>query len=192
MTSSTWTTNELRRRLPISSKRRVAGLPIETWALLACAFVLGLAVAAAAFVGIWRSAARQGDHANAARAVTARRLAATTGELKLLASSLQSSKTKLARARRELRIGKATLARSRAELGSRAAAAAVVRRQAPLLTQQTSLLISDLAALRAYLAKTPGAAVDHGFVQSQLVYIAGVAARLQRTTTALQRAATSP
>jgi hypothetical protein len=168
----------------------MAGLPIETWVLLACAFVLGLAIAAAAFVGVWRSEARHGDSADAARAVTARRLAATTSDLKLLTGRLSAAKAQLARDRRQLRTGKTTLAQTRAELGKRAATVAAVRRQAPLLTQQTSVLISDLAALQAYLSKTPGGAVDQGFVHSQLVYIAGVAARLQRTATVLQQSAT--
>jgi septal ring factor EnvC (AmiA/AmiB activator) len=190
MTSSGWTTVEMRRRLPAIAGRRVAGLPVETWVLLTCAFLLGLAVAAAAFVGVWRSEARHGDSVDAARALTARRLAATSGELKHLGASLRISQAKLAKARRELRTGKTELAQTRTQLGRSAATAAAVGRQAPVLGQQASTLISDLAALRAYLAKTPSGSVDHGFVQSQLVYIAGVAERLQRTTGALQRTAT--
>jgi septal ring factor EnvC (AmiA/AmiB activator) len=187
--SSSWVTETARRRLPAIAGRRVAGLAIETWVLLACAFVLGLAVAAAAFVGVWRTEARHGDSADAARAVTARRLVAATGDLKHLRAKLSAAEAKLAKARRDVRTGKATLAQTRAELGRSAATVASVRDRAPALTQQTSVLISDLAALQAYLSKTPGGAVDQGFVHSQLVYIAGVADRLQRTATALQQAA---
>jgi hypothetical protein len=192
MSTSTWTTEQSRRRLPVLLRRGSPGVPLSTWALLACAFLLGCAVASAAFVGIWRSAARQGDHANAARAATARRLALATGDVRLLGSKLQAVEAKLVRARHQFVLSRSALTQTRLELARRAATVAEISRDAPLLVQQTATVTSDLAALRAYLAKTPGSAVDRGFVDTQLAYIAGAATRLQGSAAVLDRAATNP
>jgi hypothetical protein len=193
MASTAWTTDGRRRRRVAFSRARLTGVSIETWALLACAFVLGLTVAGAAFVGIWRSTARQGVHANAARAVTERRLTSALGQVDLLTAKLRAAQTGLSQARTRLQSTKTALAQTRLELGkanARLADAATIRRETSLLTQQTSTLTSDLSALGAYLDKTPNAVIDRGFVQTQLAYISSAATRLQRTTTALREAAT--
>ena len=99
---------------------------------------------------------------------------------------------KLVRARHQFVLSGSALAETRRELARRAATVAEISRDAPLLMQQTATVTSDLAALRAYLAKTPGSAVDRGFVDTQLAYIAGAATRLQSSAAVLNRAATSP
>ena len=99
---------------------------------------------------------------------------------------------KLVQAHHQSVLSRRALAETRLELARRAARVAEIARDTPVLTQQTATVTSDLAALRAYLAKTPGSAIDRGFVETQLAYIAGAATRLQRSAAVVDRAATSP
>jgi septal ring factor EnvC (AmiA/AmiB activator) len=181
--------------LPFSKRRRRA-VPVQTWALLGCAFVLGFALAAVAFVGIWKNTARQSDQARAAKAATAHRLDAAVGRAGVLDARLRATRSELARVRQQSRLSRAALAaantalaKAKARIATAARAAGVIRANAPLLAQQTSTLTSDLAALQGYLAKTPPSSIDPGFLQTQLRYIANAASRLGETTATLEHAA---
>ena len=196
--SAAWPSeSRLRARLPFF-RRRARRVGLHVWALVGCAFALGVALTAAASVGVWRSTAQQGDQARAAKAATAQRLQLTSARADALEAKLRGAEAELARARQQTRGEQTALAHANAALGTAtkslhavAASAQALRTYAPLLAQQTSTLTSDLDALQQYFARTPRSAIDPGFVQTQLRYIANAGGRLATTTASLRQAASA-
>ena len=160
-----------------ASRARSRGL--QTWALVTSAFVLGLALGAAAFVGAWRVSASRGDNADSARAVAVHRLhdvktrsAALRERLDRIKSDLSAALVQERRLSVKLKNAERQAARSSSEAARDQASLATLR-------QRAAKVGSDVAALEAYVRGTPNAALDSGFLLTQLQYLAAVAQRLQ-------------
>jgi hypothetical protein len=145
--------------------------------LFASVFVLGLAIGAAIFVGIWRTTARHGDRADAARALAERRLQNADARSARLSKQLQSTKADLSAALMQERHLKRDLRKAVSN-------ASVARREAAsdhstLLTMrhQATTVASDAVALEAYVTNTQ--ALDSGFLRAQLAYLTAAARKLQ-------------
>jgi hypothetical protein len=147
--------------------------------LVASAFVLGLVIGAAAFVGVWRTTASQGDRANAARALAAHRLRDAQARSATLSRQLHGTKTNLlAAVRREqqLKLALGNAEHQAARSGRQAANdhSALLR-----LRHQASTVTSVVAALDAYVRATPTQTLDGGFLRSQVTYLTTAAHRLR-------------
>ena len=164
----------------VSVRRKQRPSRAQILVLAGCAFVLGLALSAAAFVGVWRTTARQSDRSSAQRALADHRLRETLARSATLNLQLQRTKASLLAARSEER-------QLRLELRNTAHGATVSRREAATdrkrldtLRQRAVTVTSDVAALEGYVATTPSQALDSGFLRSQLAYVAAAARRLQQ------------
>jgi hypothetical protein len=152
---------------------------MQPWLLVASAFVLGLVLGAAAFVGFWRTTASQADRADAARAVSDSRLRDADARSAKLSKQLHGAKTDLSAAlkqKRQLELELRT-AVHRASLAGRQATSEHSR----LLTikHQALTVSSDAVALEAYVTTTPSNALDSGFLRAQLTYLSAAARKLQ-------------
>ena len=152
---------------------------MQPWLLVASAFVLGLVLGAAAFVGFWRTTASQADRADAARAVADSRLRDADARSARMSKQLHGAKAELSAALKKKR----QLAR---ELRSAVHQASVARRAAisdhsRLVTIKHDALTvsSDAVALEAYVTTTPSNALDSGFLRAQLTYLSAAARKLQ-------------
>jgi len=150
---------------------------MQTLVLVASSFVLGLVLGAAVFVGIWRTTARHGDRADAARALAERRLNDADARSSRLSKQLQSTKADLSVALRQKKHVELELrgAVRRASIASREAASD----HSSLLTlrHQALTVSSDAVALETYVTTTQ--ALDSGFLRAQLTYLVAAARRLQ-------------
>jgi len=161
-------------------RRRRTADRIQTWVLVTSAFVLGLVLGAAAFVGVWRTTARQGDRASAARALADHRLREAQARSATLTRQLQRGKASLSAAqgqRRELKVELRNAVRQAARAGREAASD---HRSLLTIQHRASTVTSYVAALEAYVTATPSQALDGGFLRSQLAYLSVAAHRLQK------------
>jgi hypothetical protein len=145
---------------------------MQTRVLVAAALVLGVVIGGAAFVGAWRVSADQRDRADAARARVGQQLHAAQVRSVTLDKRLRRVRVRLS----------ATLVKLRsAERAAAGAGADAARNQQSLaaLRQDASKIVSDVAALEAYISATPNQALDGGFLRSQLAYLAAAARRLK-------------
>jgi hypothetical protein len=147
--------------------------------LVASAFVLGVVLGAAAFVGFWRTTARQADRADAARALTDGRLrdaearsARTSKQLHRANTDLSAALKQKQHLKLELRdaVRRSSIARSEAMSDHNRLLA---------IKHQASIVSSDAVALEAYVTTTPSQALDSGFLRAQLTYLSAAARRLQ-------------
>jgi hypothetical protein len=143
------------------------------------AFALGLALGAAAFVGVWQTAASQGDRATAARALAGRRLDDANARSATLSKQLHRAKGDLHSALRQKQRLKVELRRAVHQAALSSQEAAIDRRTLLTLRHRASTVTSDVAALEAYVTATPNQNLDSGFLQTQLVYLSAAAHRLQ-------------
>jgi len=164
----------------VSSRRSQRASRAQTVILAGCAFVLGLALSAAAFVGVWQTTARQSDRSSAQRALADSRLRDALARSATFSLQLQQTKASLLSARGEKR-------QLKLELGSATRQAAVSRQEAAVdrtrlatLRQRAVAVTSDVSALEGYVATTPSQALDSGFLRSQLEYVAAAARRLEQ------------
>jgi hypothetical protein len=152
---------------------------LQPWVLVASAFVLGLVLGAAAFVGFWRTTARQADRADAARAVTDGRLRDADARFARTSKQLHGVKTDLSAALQQKKQLKLELrnALRRSSIASREA----MSDRSRLLTikHQALTVSSDAVALEAYVTTTPSNALDSGFLRAQLTYLSAAARKLQ-------------
>jgi hypothetical protein len=173
--------------------------------LVLAAFVFGVAVSAALFVGIWRHTAAQGDEARAAQALTHRELRRARIQVGRLETKVAAERTLLVAARRReaaLKRGQSALKEKEAELAASLAASrrvveaiasrlpgqlASVAAAAGALGRQSSALVSDLRGLEAYLSTSSGS-IDPGFAKTQIRYIAGAGSSTQAGAAELQAA----
>ena len=152
---------------------------VQTWVLVTSAFVLGLVLGAAAFVGVWRATASENDRADAARALTARQLHAARAQSETLATRLHRVKTQLAATRRDEKHLKVQL-RSAVEQAAAANGQAAADRASILALRHRAKTVSSyVASLDAYVKSTPSQDLDGYFLRSQLVYLSAAARRLQ-------------
>ena len=160
---------ELRRRLvgtaPLSLRAQIV--------LLLAAALLGAALVAAVFVGVWRRSATESVQAQTAQAQVRHELATTK-------ATLATTRTQLAAGRHALAATNAKrLAAERALAGLRRSDARVANALAPRLRSATaqaqaaahsaSTLASELKSLQGYVDS--GGAVDPGFVATQVAYL---------------------
>jgi len=152
---------------------------VQPWVLVASAFVLGLVLGAAAFVGFWRTTASQADRADAARAVADSRLRDADARSARMSKQLHGAKADLSAALKQKR-------QLELELRSAVHRASLARRQATsehsrLLTinHQALKVSTDAVALEAYVTTTPSNALDSGFLRAQLTYLSAAARKLQ-------------
>jgi hypothetical protein len=152
---------------------------MQPWVLVASAFVLGVVLGAAAFVGFWRTTASQADRADAARALADGRLRHADARAARMGRQLHGAKVNLSAALSQKR-------RLKLELRSAERRASVARGEAAsdhsrLLTikHQALTVSSDAVALEAYVTTTPNEALDSGFLRAQLTYLSAAARRLE-------------
>jgi hypothetical protein len=145
---------------------------MQTRVLVVSALVLGIVIGGAVFVGAWRVSADQRDRADAARVRVDRQLQDAQTRSVTLARQLHSVRIRLSTTLVKLR---------RAEHEAAGAGAVAARNQESLaaLRHEASKVVSDAAALEAYVAATPSQALDSGFLHTQLAYLAAAARRLQ-------------
>jgi hypothetical protein len=180
--ASSWPTAEGPVDFPTVALRRPRRRTAERaqpWVLVAAAFVAGLAIGAAAFVGVWRTSDSRGDRADAARAVTARKLHAVRTRSATLSTKLRHTRKELAATKREKARVEAQL---RSALNQAAAAgqqATSNRTQFLSLASRASKVRYYVTSLRAYVENTPGQDLDSAFLQSQLDYLSNAVRRLQ-------------
>jgi hypothetical protein len=152
---------------------------MQPWVLVASAFVLGVVLGAAAFVGFWKTTARQADRADAARALADGRLRDADARSARLNRQLHRANADLSAAlqqKKDLKL----------QLRSAVRRSSIARREAMsdhsrLLTvrHQASIVSSDAVALEAYVTSTPSQALDSGFLRAQLTYLSAAAHKLQ-------------
>jgi hypothetical protein len=175
-----WPATEAQTDYPTAIlRRRQRADRVQTWVLVASAFVLGLAIGAAVFVGAWRTTASQSDRADAARSLTARNLRDTRARSAALSTKLHRVKGDLASTRvreKQLKV-KLRKAVRQAGLATQQAASA----QAGLATLQhgASRVKSYVASLEGYVEATPSQDLDGGYLRSQLTFLSEAADRLQ-------------
>jgi hypothetical protein len=159
--------------------RRQTANRAQKWVLVASAFVLGLALGAAGFVGVWRTTATRGDRADAARVLADRQLRTARARSAVLSTRLHQVKGELAstvRERKQLKVELRNAARQAAVATQQAASD-----RATVLTvrHRASTVVSYVASLEAYVKATPSQSLDSGFLQSQLTYLSDASQRLQ-------------
>jgi hypothetical protein len=143
------------------------------------AFVLGLVLGAIAFVGAWRVSAGQGDRANAARALADHRLHKSQVRSATLSKKLHRVRGSLSAALVQERQLKAKLRSAERRAAGAGSEAARDQQALAALRHDASKVVSDVAALEAYLRTTPSQSLDGGFLLSQLEYLSAAAHRLQ-------------
>jgi hypothetical protein len=163
--------------------------------LVASAFLAGAVAAGLLFVGIWRHTAAQGDAATAAAA-------ATKHDLALAQARLTRARADLGAARGNVK----TLGRERARLSARLLASESrlqaartgiaswgndVRSDAAAAARQTGQLRSEIRTLGGYLATTPSADIDSGYLATQVQYLAKAIDAFGASVAALQKDAAS-
>ena len=151
----------------------------QSWALVVSAFLLGLAVSAAVFVGIWRTTASRSDRAEEARSLADRQLRDANARSAALTKKLRGAKADLAVARRQERQLKGDLRSARRQATVASQAAAGDRAALVTLQHRASKVTSYVASLKAYVEATPAQDLDGTFLQSQLTYLSSAAQRLQ-------------
>ena len=170
---------------------------VVTWVLPLAAFLFGVTLSAAGFVGIWRHTASEADRAHATANGAAQRLSQALrqvrglkGEVREAHLGLAAARSALARARsKELALAKKLAAAKEAtnlladRLPSQLAA---VDAATGAVARRSSSLASALSGLQSYLAHG-GSSVDPGFVKLQVQYVIRASARVQASTAELER-----
>jgi hypothetical protein len=166
-------------RRPLTPRRSWSADRTQRWVLVASAFVLGLVLGAAAFVGFWRTTARQADRADAARAQADGRLRAADARSATLNKQLHRAKADLSAALQQKQHLKLEL-RNAVRLSSTARRQATSEHSRLLTLRHQALTVSsDAVALEAYVTTTPSEALDSGFLRAQLTYLTAAARKLQ-------------
>ena len=164
---------------PITARRSWRADRLQPWVLVASAFVLGLVLGAAAFVGFWRTTASQADRADAARAVADSRLRDADARSARMSKQLHGAEADLSAALKQNRHLKLEL-RSAVRQASVARRAAMSdRSRLATIKHQALTVSSDAVALEAYVTTTPSQALDSGFLRAQLTYLSEAARKLQ-------------
>jgi hypothetical protein len=150
------------------------GAPLSARAhatLLLAAMLLGAALAAAIFVGVWRDTATRGDRAAAEQAATRKQVDTARTQLADAAKGLALTRKQLALAREKEK----SLARLRRKDAAALAAAAkrldAAAAQSAAAARSAATLESELKALAGYLQTTPASGLDAGFMTTQVDYM---------------------
>lgn len=189
---------QLRRRLvgtaPLSLRAHVV--------LLLAAALLGAALSAAVFVGVWRRSATESVQAQAAQAEVKRQLARAQAQLGAAQGELSATRHALAAATARRTAAERRLARLRQADARTAAAVAgqlgAAGHEADAAAHSAATLASELKALQGYVDS--GGSVDPGFVSTQVAYLirsnraaqAEAAALQERISRAARAASPSP
>jgi hypothetical protein len=147
--------------------------------LVASAFILGLVLGAAAFVGFWRTTASQADRADAARALADGRVRHADARSARTSKQLHRANTDLSAALKQKQHLKLEL-RNAVRLSSTASRQATSEHSRLVTLRHQALTVSsDAVALEAYVTTTPSEALDSGFLRAQLTYLTAAARKLQ-------------
>ena len=159
--------------------RRPNAAAIQSWLLVVSAFLLGAALSAAVFVGIWRTTASRGDRAEAAKLAADRHLNDVTERASTLNRKLHRTKRDLAATLVQKRKLKVQLRSAIRQAAASSQAAAADRSTALTVQQRASKVASYVASLKAYVEATPTQDLDAAFLASQLAYLSAATQRLK-------------
>lgn len=151
----------------------------QTWVLVASAFLLGVVLGAAAFVGVWRTTATRGDRADAARAAAARKLDHAQARSAALGSQLDRVRANLAAVLQDKKHLKVELRNAVQQAAAAGQQAAGDRTRLATIQHRASTVSSYVASLDAYVKATPSQSLDSSFLGSQLGYLSAATHRLQ-------------
>jgi hypothetical protein len=144
--------------------------------LMASAFLVGAVAAGLLFVGIWRHTAAQGDAATAAATATKHDLSRARDRLASARADVAAAQANVKTLARERTVLDARLvaadSRLQAARAAIAASATAVRGDAAAAARQTAQLRSEIRTLGSYLATTPDADLDSGYLATQVQYLA--------------------
>ena len=165
----------LRRSAPGARGRLHLGrVEAVRYLLPAAAFLFGVAVAAVAFVGVWKHTAARSDQVQLQQARTAKALRQTRGRLAHTELAFRAARTSLAAARRREATLGASVSRARNAAAARQIEAGRLNRRleesASALAQHAATLSSDLSALEGYLSRS-GQSIDPAFLDAQISYL---------------------
>jgi hypothetical protein len=160
-------------------RRQVRSDRAQTWVLVVSAFVLGLVLGSAAFVGVWRSTASRGDRADAARALADRHVRNARERSAVLSKQLHRVKGDLFETLRQRQHLKVELRNAVQQAAVSSQQAASDRSTLLTLRHRASKVASYVASLKAYIEATPSQDLDDAFLRSQLAYLSEAAHRLQ-------------
>ena len=167
-----------------------------TWVLPVAAFLFGVTLSAAGFVGVWRHTASDADRAHANAKAAAQQLAQARSQVSVLQSEVRDAQSRLATARfalarsegkqralaEKLALAEQANNRIAARLPDQLAA---VEETASYLARQSASLASALSGLQSYLAHG-GSGVDPAFVKLQVQYVIHASAQVQTGTGELE------
>jgi len=151
----------------------------QIWVLVASAFLLGLVLGAAVFVGVWRTTATRGDRADAARATAARKLDHAQARSAALRTQMDRVRGDLAAALRDKKHLEVELRNAVQQAAAAGQQAANDRTKLATIQHRASTVTSYVASLDAYAKATPSQSLDSSFLGSQLAYLSAAAHRLQ-------------
>jgi uncharacterized protein (DUF3084 family) len=143
------------------------------------AFILGVVLGAAAFVGAWRTTASRSDRADAARSLAAHNLRDARARSTALSKKLHRAKVELASTRRQQKHLKVELRHAVRQAGLATQQAASAQTGLATLQHGASRVKSYVASLEGYVEATPSQELDSGYLRSQLTYLSEAADRLQ-------------
>jgi prefoldin subunit 5 len=174
-----------------SHSRRGRRMPRSAWVLTALAFLCGGLVSAAAFSIGWRHQAQRDTAARTALAAATARTHRLEGRITTLQASLGSARAAAASAT----AAEKALARVGTRVGADATASsgdgASISSGAGAVTGAAGRIASELKTLDTYLATTPTAQLDPGYIASQAAYLDRQLTRLQGDAGSLGSSVTS-
>jgi hypothetical protein len=149
------------------------------WVLVTSAFVLGVALGAAALAGVWQTTSDRSVSKDPALLLANRHLRDARADSAALGTRLRHTKRDLASTLQDKRQLKVELRRALDEAAVASRQAASDRSTAQTLRHRASTLMSYVASLDAYVKATPSEDLDGGYLRSQLTYLSQAADRLR-------------
>jgi len=146
-------------------------LPRAAWALVAAAFLVGLAASAAAFSMGWRSQAKTNVSAEtqlAAAHAREQRLSARLADTEAELTAARTARASAAKSAQTVSREASTLA---SQLVAAGKSASSVSLGASAVGSNVGKLASELKTLTTYLTTTPVAQLDAGYVATQTAYL---------------------
>jgi hypothetical protein len=168
-----------------------------TWFLSVAAFLFGVTLSAAIFVGVWRHTASEAGRARASAKTTAQDLAGARDQITTLQGKIRNDQSRLGLARTALAQlqGKQHALAAKLvvveEANSRLAARLPgqmtrVERTAGALARESASVASALSALNSYAAQG-GSGIDLAYLKLQIQYVVSASARVQATMAELEK-----
>jgi Tfp pilus assembly protein FimV len=172
----------LEERAPFATAshgRRPRRLPRSAWLLTGLAFLCGGLVSAAAFSIGWRHQAQRDSAAQTALAAATARVHRLERRITTLQTSLNTARGTAASTSAAEKALAGTGTRVAADAAASSSAAASISSGAGPITTAATRIASELKTLDTYLATTPTAQLDPGYIASQTAYLEQQLTRLQ-------------